>query len=148
MNISQLIETIYPQKYHTILMKRQTLHRTENNAVMCTRHHSVTVYKFQACSYFQRLRDRGVARNQTPPLIVTSSTTPRVTAVVTERVEGERARYNTFRAILPSSSGPVLAEAYPAVDGNQREDEASDIPLSDLNRNSSKYKTGKSSIKC
>ena len=122
-------------------MNRQTLHRTENNAVMCTRHHSVTVYKFQACSYFQRLRDRGVARNQTPPLIVTSSNTPHVTSVVTER-----ARYNTFRAILPSS-GPVLAEAYPAVDGNQREGEASDIPLSDLSRNSSRYQTGKSNIK-
>ncbi|HBI39616.1 MAG TPA: hypothetical protein DDY16_01530, partial [Tenacibaculum sp.] len=79
-----------------------------------------------------------------PPLIVTSSTTPRVTTVAT--LQGERARYNTFRAILPSS-GPVLAEAYPAVDGNQREDEASDIPLSDLSRNSSRYKTGKSSIK-
>ena len=84
-------------------------------------------------------------RNQTPPLIVTSSTTPRVSTVAT--FEGERARYNTFRAILPSSSGPVLTEAHPAVDGNQREDEASDIPLSDLSRNSSRYKTGKSSIK-
>ena len=74
-----------------------------------------------------------------------SSTTPRVSTVAT--FQGERARYNTFRAILPSSSGPVLAEAHPAVDGDQHEDEASDIPLSVLHRNPSRYKTGKSSIK-
>ena len=86
-----------------------------------------------------------MVRNQTPPLIVTSSTTPRVSTVAT--FQGERARYNTFRAILPSAPGPVLAEEHPTVNGDQHGAGASDIPLSVLNRNPSRYKTGKSSIK-
>ena len=85
-----------------------------------------------------------MVRNQTPPLIVASSTTPRVSTVAT--YQGDRARYNTFRAVYPTPS-LVLDDEDTTVDDDQSGAGPSDVPLTVLNRNPSRYKTGKFTIK-
>ena len=60
--------------------------------------------------------------------------------------QGERSRYNTFRAVYPTHRA-VLDEEDTTVDGDQSGAGPSDVPLTVLNRNPSRYKTGKFTIK-
>ena len=60
--------------------------------------------------------------------------------------QGDRTRYNTFRAVYDTPR-PVLDDERTTVDDDQSGAGPSDVPLTVLNRNPSRYKTGKSSIK-